>query len=279
MPRNNQTALTAQQSRVEKADPQMGSVLANIQSLLQQLQSMAGAEAQGEVQMENEVQPSELQPKAVELEEDEQGLGEMPPEGVTPDEDDEKKKVVRAKAKKEIITGSPDASTGSGKTEERVEDIPEWDEENIDQIAKAILRMAKGGVRKNAVSSPAAGSAEIASALAGVAKALTVVVKQQAMQGKVIDDLLGALGVTKGLDEQDARTSPGSKPVQNTDQALVMKEFVNTLLTVAKGAAPGGQNVGADDSSPAEQVRKGMAELTVLMAKSAGGLWAPEGEK
>jgi hypothetical protein len=283
MPKSNTMVRTVTPNKVAKADPQMGTVLANIQSLLQQLQAMAGADA--EVEMEEGTDPTgalftpgSAEPSKVEGEEE-----EAEPEG-QPAVIPEQKKVVRSKAKKAIIVGDPDASTGSGDAEERIEDIPEYDEDNVDDVAKAIIRMLTKGQRQVATkSSGAQPQAQLTRALAALTQALTTVTKVQAQQGQVLEDVLEGLGVTKGLEAETQRLASEKRPVGTTDNALVMKEFVNALAQamggnkVAKAAGSMAEIPGADPAdSPAELVRKAMPSIALSLAQNAGGLWNPE---
>lgn len=176
----------------------------------------------------------------------------------------------KGKARKAIIVGEPDASTGSSDAEERLEDLPEWDEENIDEVAKAIIRMALGhGVKKSRPSNP------LVLALAQVGRAIKEMADTQRLQGNVINDMLEGLGVAKGLEQAQPRT-PRNRPVQTMpqDNANVIKEFINALTSVQKGGGGNG-SVGTEPASQAERVRKGMGELALALGQLAGPLWNP----
>ena len=182
--------------------------------------------------------------------------------------------IVKGKLKKAIIVGDPDASTASGEADERIEDLPEWDEENLDQVVKAILRMATGkGVMKSArPQNP------LVVALAQVTKAMSVIAEQQSIHGKVLEDLLDGLGVTKGLDEAKTRATR-SRPVGTMpqDNANVAKEFINALASVMKSGGGNGSVVTGEDAglTPTEIVRKNMGSLALAMSQVAGDQWNP----
>ena len=233
--------MSADMRTVMKADPQMGSVLANIQSLLQQLQAMSGAAAAdggaGSVAMEEEdyvgplFQPGSAQPSRVEGEEEmededeegapTQGLGDVAPDNVAgPDGSRTPQRIVkRGKAKKAIIVGDPDASTGSGSAEERIEDLPEWDEENIGDIAKGIIRMLTKGRQpiNKALGVRQPSNTATTATLVALTQALTGIAKRQTHQEQVLEDLLDGMGVTKQLEaeeEAQVQKSAGRHDVQ-----------------------------------------------------------------
>jgi len=185
-----------------------------------------------------------------------------------------------ARTVKAIIVGDPDASTGSGKADERIEDLPEYEDSNlggpgvgdegIDTIVKSILRMAFGkNIKKSQQINP------LTSALVSVTKALRQIADQQNMQQKVLTDMLDGLGVTKALERQTRapRRAVGTMPA-DTDH--VVKELARALSMVSKGQGGSSTSVGEEGAlSPSERVRKNLRGLTRGMAEIAGDLWNP----
>jgi len=179
-----------------------------------------------------------------------------------------------SRTEKAIIVGDPDASTASSPADERLEDLPEWDEENLDQVVKGILRMALGkGVAKSRPQNP------LVTALAGITKAMETIARTQAEHATVLNDVLEGLGVAKQLEEAQPPARRQAIQTMPQDNAFVVKEFVNALLSVTKGAgSKDSSSVGADGAglSPAEMVRKSAAELVVGLKQVAGDLWEPQ---
>jgi len=311
---NKQTVRTATRSdRVMKElTPEEMSVISNIQSLLQEITSMgAGTSAgqagvaagpsggAGQVTMEEEegggaegpgganyhgptFRPGSPAPSRVEGEEEEEEEDDKYPEGMqaapanaapAPVGSTAPSRAVKTTAKKAIIVGDPDASTGSSDAEERVEDIPEWDEENVDEVAKAILRMALGkNIRKSAQPQN-----PLVALMTQVTKAIQSIADKQNAHERVLTDVLEGLGVAKQLEEAQPRAAR-NRPVQSmpADNANVMKEFVNALLSVMKGGDKRNAfGMAETDVSQSDRVHKSMSELALGLSQAAGDLWDP----
>lgn len=190
-----------------------------------------------------------------------------------------------AKVERAIITGDPDASTASGKAEDRVDDIPEWDEENVDEIAKAIVRLATGtsrragAVRRSASAGSYRGSQEYASddqlALNFVTKQLLDLKAELSGLKLPLSHILEGLGVSKAFEEAQPPVRKSQGPALTADQPAVAKELLNAILRAAGGDS---DSVIGTNLSQAEGVRKNLGQLVGLMEKEAGQKWSPVGQ-
>ena len=190
-----------------------------------------------------------------------------------PDGDESPKAVVKRKVKRAIITGDPDASTASSEAEDRIDDIPEYDEENVDEIAKtigkSIIRMAQNRVRRTAQKSMGTGRrAEMADYNDEMqlqsAYAVAEVAKQVRGLTRVVTDILDGLGVAKQL---DAPARSRREPVQTSDQGLVVKELVSALKSAGLSMEEG------KTRSNGDEVHKDMGSIVSGLAQMAGDAW------
>jgi len=277
---------------MKELTPEELSVISNVQSLLQEIQSMAGGQSAGQagvaagpggtagqVTMEEEEEEAPAAPpappaplKKEDEDEDDEGTGRM--EGAPANVAKPTTVVKRGKAAKAIIQGEPDASTGSSDADERVEDLPEWDEDNVDVIAKAIAKLAGLNIRKSArPQNP------LVATLANISQAMKAISERQSMQDRVLNDMLEGLGVAKQLETAQPRARSAAIQTMPQNNDYVMKEFVNALASVMKGEGEGKGSVVADstsDLSQSEVVHKGMGELALGLSKVAGQLWNPD---
>jgi len=233
----------------EAVTSEMKSTIMNIQSLLQQLLAEEGAEYAPEAEpMKEAAMKAEFTP------------AEAPNNPNEPHDEDEEEKDGVMKA---IIEGDPDASTASDSAEERVEDIPEWDEENVDDVAKAIMRMLTKSRKMPVAKSARPAKAESRDlVLLAVTKTLGQVTERLSQQDRVIKDMLEGMGVASVLEEHQVQKSV---PVQSTDNSVVMKEFLNSLFEAA------GQNGVRKDIpvAPVDAARKNLSEA----ARALRGFW------
>lgn len=230
---------------VQKAmGPEEQAVLAQIGALVQELSGGAGAapaaEPDGDEGMsapgvskasEQGTTPAEpqsaMQPGAAPKQ---QGMAPWK-EG---DEVEKAMKVI-AKALMSSDTEGPDANATG---DERLEDAPKPDEENINEVAKK-LRAAVFGKKTVAKSMSAAPSVDL-SPIMTVLKSLDARISQQ---GQVIGEILGGLGV-----EAPAPVAPSSV-AKSMGAPLTMADIENVVTAVAKGM--GAQStVGRNDGIP-----------------------------
>jgi hypothetical protein len=230
----------------------------NAKALIQEIESMEGGTQEGEEPVKGEAEMA-FNPK--------EQMGEQPEgEPVTDPKDEKKipevKESFSKKTYKDISTmGTPDASTARDKAEEKVDDRPDQDEENIGEVAKALATIARSLQIKNVAKSaaPAAGTE-----LVGVINELTKVVKSmmqtQANQGAVLEDVLEGLGVAKSIEDKQAslkvEKSNDRKPVATTDTNQVLLEVTKALQSLAANQGTGTYRVGENSSD----VRKALAE-------------------
>lgn len=187
-----------------------------------------------------------------------------------------------------------DIATASGNAEERLSDIPEFDEENVKEVAK-FLGLPVAQVKKMrlaARSQRVAKSAELDEVnqkLDTVTKALEgmigAIFPNLARESEAAEAAMTAERGTTDLAEsrvfkgdQGARTVGARRPVGSTDSDKVYD-------MVAKGLADAFQRAGIASGGPAERrvgdgaplsnVRKEMPSLLQLMAARAGNLWGP----
>ena len=273
--KTSQTPLTETSSSVKvmkDLNAEELQVLSGISSSIQQLMAMAGSGAsQAPVADGAGGTPGYATMQAEEEEEDEDEEDHTEPDG---DEVKPPSTVVKGKARKAIIQGDPDASVANDPAEERVDDVPEWDEDNLDTITKAVLRMVGGArIKKSQKQNP------IVVALAQVSKALNQVAREQSEVRGVVNDILEGLGVAKSLDEQAAaqpRKVQKSGPIQTMpqDRENVLNEFLAGIQKAMKGGGANEVgNVGDATLSPKEAVQKNLSSIALALRQEAGDLW------
>ncbi len=281
---------------------QASSLLQNIMSLVQELNAEigsagssapAGAPAPGQAQMGAGVeQPgsgpgaegyrSETAPPNHTQSVDEEGDYQMK----APDGSDHVVRMKKSAAKalgceKALITGSPDASTGISSAEERQGDLPEWDDQNLDEITKGLLALfsraaVPAGVQRQAPAAsfqrslvpvgpePASSTDHL---LLQVTKALSSFAERMKSQDIVLKDILEGLGVAKELEGYAPPAAP-QKPVGSLDSSAVAKEFLNAIV-----AAAGGSAQVAVGEKPVEQVHKNLCDFVTTLRQAAVNEW------
>jgi len=231
----------------EAITSEMKSTLMNIQSLIQQLLAEEGAEYAPEAEPMKEAMKAAFTSAEA---------PKNPNDENEENEDEDMDEVMKA-----IIEGDPDASTASSTAEERQEDLPKWDEENVDEVAKALMRMltkSKEPVRKSI--SAKADSRDLM--MLSVAKAVNKIAERVGQQDLVLKDMLEGLGVAKTLEQPQAAAD---RPIRSSDNSMVAKELINALFQAA------GQNGIKKEvlAAPVEVARKNMSEF----ATAVRGLW------
>jgi hypothetical protein len=242
------------------------SLISNIGSLVQEILAQTGGGAAGGA-APAPAAPAQAQmaaeAPALEKPEDEEGRTEAPPSNAT-------KPIATMK---ELTTGQPDASTANSTAEEKIKDIPEWDEENLEDVVKAIVRMAAGnGVKKTVQTNP------LVAGLTAMANALAAVAKSQQEQGRVLNDLLEGMGVAQAFEQETVRKSAAIQ-TSPADQSNVVKELTNAILKAAGQGANGQGFNGEGDTrgmSQSEIVHKSMGDLVLGLGRIAGSKWNPD---
>ena len=168
------------------------------------------------------------------------------------------------KTYKDISTmGTPDASTANDKAETKVDDIPDQDEENIGEVAKALTTIAQSLQKKNVQKSQQ--STINSTELVGVINELTKVVKSmmqtQANQGSVLEDVLEGRGVAKSIEAKQSSLKIAKdnnrRPVATTDTNDVLIQVTKALQSLAANQGSSGTYRVGENSS---DVRKALAE-------------------
>ena len=232
----------------------------NIMSLIQQLLQME--------QGTNAVSEGNLEP--VEKKEE---TGNMEDDKKKPEEIEEEKKEeeVLMKALRRLVKkADADASTGNDDAEEKIDDIPEIDEDNIDEVTKAIMAFAKRGKKVNKSTS---GTARLEKAIADLTTVMKSVVEDQQEIGSALTNLLDAQGVLdevkksmgRGTEVNQVKKSVNSgkfRPALERD--VVRKALREELTSIFKGTPA---EVEEDDDEGITQVnktdrtRKGLASV------------------
>jgi len=192
--------------------PEEGAILANISGLISQLQS--GGNPHAEPDLDNQGGPSDndADNNPVVMKGSEQGTTPAQPQGVmqpkaepkekgmAPWESDDVKKAFATIAKS-LETSTTEGVTARDDGEKRTEEIPEVDEKNVNEVAKALMSlMGKKTVAKSMA----------VSASPDLTPILTVMKSMQAQmnqQGQIIGEMLSGFQAASGV-----------APVQSTVQ-------------------------------------------------------------
>jgi hypothetical protein len=234
---------------VQKAlTPEEQTLVANIKSLLAELEGMqVGDETlDQEVEMEDEKPPF------------------MPQEDEEGGEDEDEYEVDKA-----IENASPDESTANDDAEDRLEDVPEVDEGNVNEVAKAIAR-AMLGQKKVKKSAGGSVNAQIVQALGEVSRVMKSMQNRVQSQEQVLSEILEGLGVTQVSKPTSVRKSQ-NRPVQSMDGEFV-NEVAKALIEAAgKKSEPTGYSV---NTAPSSEVHKSVG--SVLEALGSAGPWTQQ---
>ena len=241
----------ATKTKVRKGlSPEEKTLIDNLKSMIAELESMEMADVEG-----NDGVVEAL--KAVE------GMaGTAPNEEIAPvvtpqmPEENEKPEVMGLM--KEIPTSSDGSPGAQAKAEARVEDVPEVDEENIDEVAKALASLLR---RKGVIKTANDPMMAVVSAVKAIADEVSVMKASQV-------ELLKGMGIADQIMTIEKAQEAGTKPVASTDRDAVILEVAKALQTLA-----GTKGEATDDRSMAE-VRKDMGGVLSTFAQS--GLWNME---
>ena len=256
--------------------PEEGAILANISGLISQLQS--GGNPHAEPDLDNQGGPSDNDAdnnpgvmKGSELgTTPAQPQGAMDPKaapkdkGMAPWESDDVKKAFATIAKS-IQASDTEGVTARDDGEERTEEIPEVDEKNVNEVAKALLRaMGKKTVAKSMNSAP------VAVLDPSVQKSLNDMSAQIRAQGAILGEILSGYSAAAGIAPAPAQTvqkSQGNAPFNGgnmveTIAAVVAKSMQeagafrqsDSGIPVAKGFTRGEVDNGQAIRSLAESI-------------------------
>lgn len=214
--------------------PEEKEMLANIKALVAQLETMEGgagaeeepmAEAPPEEQPEVTMADDETMNDGFEKEDDE-------------DEDGDAMKKAAISLFKDINAGSADSgvATGDDDAEERIEDIPEQSEKNINAVVKQLL---KAGYRISKVNKSKEKKSPMYYAMKDLTKVIKALQQNQMAHGNAINGIIEGLKIPEQMKAVEKAKS--SKPVATTDRDSVILEVAKALMNVRgdAGVLPG----------------------------------------
>jgi hypothetical protein len=241
--------------------PEQKQALMNAKALIQEIEAMEGGSQEGDAPADK----PEAQEAQMAFNPDEQ-MGDQPEgENATQPKDEKKQPEVKEsftkKTYKDISQmATPDASTARDKAEDKVDDIPDQDEENIGEVAKALATIARSLQAKNVAKSATPTGSELVGVINELTKVVKSMMETQKNQGAVLEDVLEGLGVAKSIEaKQEAlrvEKSNERRPVATTDTNQVLLEVTKALQAIAGNKGDQTYTVGNNSSD----VRKSLAE-------------------
>lgn len=243
--------------------PEQKQALMNAKALIQEIESMEGGTQEGEEPVKGEAEMA-FNP--------DEKMGDQPEgEPMTDPKDVKKipevKESFTKKTYKDISQlAKPDASTARDKAEDKVEDIPDQDEENIGEVAKALAVIAQSLQKRNVAKSQAPMNAsELVTVINDLTKVVKSMVAKQEAHEAVLEDVLEGLGVAKAIEEKQIErtvTKDTRKPVATTDTNDVLIQVTKALQSIAN---KGEQTYTVGNNS--SDVRKSLAENLEALLK------------
>ena len=128
-----------------------------------------------------------------------------------------------------------EGTTASDTADQRVEDLPEQTEENVDEVAKSIVKLlGKAPVNKSVVRSKKGqvNNAPVLVALNALTKVVKSLADNQNEQDQALSSILEGLGVADAVKVQKAEKN---QPVVNADLAQVLNEVNKSLHNLNRG--------------------------------------------
>lgn len=233
-------------SKVTKAlTPEEQTLVANIKSLLAELEGMQVADQEVEMSGHKAPMVEKMEPG-----EEEEVVGFEYDEEVD----------------KAIENADADESVANDDAEDRLGDIPDVDEENVHEVAKMIahaLVQKSGKVRKAA---PQRYDDAVAAALGEVTRVVKSMHQHQAKQDAVLSEVLEGLGVTQSVTGKKVQKS---KPVQSMDMESLTQVF--KAMSEANSKVGGVQNPSEGVNAGRSEVHKSMGSL--LDALGGSNAW------
>jgi len=160
---------------------------------------------------------------------------------------------------KEVSTDT-DVPPANADAEDRIEELPEQDEENIGEVAKALkaLLAARRTVGKSEAIDP----------IVLVAKAMQAMGDRMSVQETALTKLLEGMGIVDQVVAQEKVEKEARVPVGSTDQEQVITMVAKALMAIGKGDP---QAAASDDKKSMAEVRKDMTGVLATIGQSA--LW------
>lgn len=273
--------------KVVKSNPEEMAVLQNVAALIEQLQGMEAAEinAAPEGEEGGELDPTRLSGARMAMKGSEQGRtpaeaqsatdpGAAPKDkGMAPWDDEEVKKALK-KIAKAIGTSDSDGPTANDDGEERVEDIPDPDEENVQAVAKALAKIM-GGKKTVAKSQSSTQNADMLRVMKGL-------VDRVEQQGTIINELLEGLGIAKSAapaPEMQVQKSQSNRPYAGLDggsMEQVIGLVAKSMLAAQTMQAPQSGIPMAQGFTPS--VNKDMGDFVQSFAQISQDRWGTVGK-
>ena len=194
--------------------------------------------------------------------------GTAPNEDIAPTETPDleaaqrKKELLGQGAIAKEVSSDTDVPPANAPAEERIEELPEQDEDNIGEVAKALKALL---AMRNTV-----GKSEAIDPIVLVAKAMQAMGDRMAVQENAMQNLLKGMGIVDQVVAQEKVQKEARVPVGSTDQAQVIDMVAKALLTAVSNTQ-GPQAVAPDDKKSMAEVRKDMTKVLGTIGQSA--LW------
>lgn len=161
---------------------------------------------------------------------------------------------------KEVSTDT-DVPPANADADERIDDIPDVDDENIGEVAKALSALLRRkGVGKSAAPDP----------LMLVAKAIQTIAGRQSVQEDALTKLLQGMGIADQVVAQATVEKEARLPVASGDHDATVNMVAKALVQALSGQSVQGQVADGDKSM--EEVRKDMGGVLQTLGQSP--LWA-----
>lgn len=228
----------------KELSPEEGAILANISGLISQLQS--GGNPHAEPDLDNQGGPSDndADNNPGVMKGSEQGKTPAEPQsamapgaapkdkGMAPWESDDVKKAFATIAKS-IQASDTEGVTARDDGEERTEELPDVDEKNVNEVAKALLAMMS---KKKVAKSVAVAASPNLEPIVAVMKSMAAKIDQQ---GQIIGEILSGYQAAAGL-----APAPAQSTVQKS-QGSAPFNGGNMVETIAAVVAKSMQEAGA----------------------------------
>jgi hypothetical protein len=196
-------------------------IVNNIESLLEQLkQATAGDATKADPEIEN-IPDS---PKGVDSDDELVKSISRILKGMEEGEDDEDDK--------EEVVKSAEGATASDDAEERIEDQPKTNIDNINEVAKAFIKMARA---KGAYKSKDVAGSKLYKAVESLSSSV-------AIQNEALSNLIEGLGLAHKVQKSVSAPQPTNRPMSNIADLQKSLEYIKSTMGTAESHKPMGQN-------------------------------------
>jgi len=207
-------------------------IIQNIASLLEQLNQIAAGESAA-----GELIPSKEETVQMDGEKKKETGTDVAPIPVKGDDEEMIKSLT--KALKSLIAKADEGTTASDDAEDRLDDIPDVDAENISEVAKAILAIArKSKSNPKVAKSTNSQLAKIEKAIVDLTTVMKAVVEDQQEIGLALTNTLDGLGVLdevrKSMNHSKVSKADVPRSVRSSvkpalERALIRKKLINEI--------------------------------------------------